>query len=512
VVRRAKKGEKFLGLDGVEYALDEKTLVIADAERPIAMAGVIGGKLTEITSSTKNILLESAYFDPLAVRQAARRHKVSTDSSYRFERGVTPSGVFAASDRAAGLITGAMLCGGRATGENAVRSGKFETPKKVTLQISKIKESLGLDMKALRAASILKNLGFGVKTTAAAITATPPDFRRDVSRDADLLEEILRVEGFDKVKPSVPVTRHAHSSFGDGKATRLLELKKYLAALGLHEIMTYSLLSGKALEDSGLAGVAHKVVNASSGEQEFFRPSLLPGALGAVLFNANRKASSILFFEIGNRYHKGEERTALGLTFYGQAEDNWRRKSETDFFDVKGAVENVLTYLKTVPFEWTGETCEGPMDDQAMLRVGGEHAGIAGTVSRAILKKWGIEKPVYYAEIDLDTVFSKPASPVRVQPVSKYPAVRRDVAFVSDRSVSVAALEGAMTEAAAPHLKEVCLFDQYAGKNIPPGKRSLAFSLWYHKDSGTFNEDEILDLQKRVGQTLTVRFGVEFRQ
>lgn len=512
VVRRAKKGEKFLGLDGIEYTLDEKTLVIADAERPIAMAGVLGGKLTEITSSTKNILLEAAYFDPLVVRQAARRHKVSTDSSYRFERGVTLSGISFASERAAAMIITPALCGGQVRGENAVRSAKIESPKKVTLKISRIKESLGLDIRAPRAAAILKNLGFGVKASATTIVATAPDFRRDVSREADLLEEILRIEGFDKVKPSVPVTRHAHAHYGDGKAMKLLELKKYLAALGLNEIMTYSLLSAKTLEDTELTGRAHKIVNAVSGEQEFFRPSLLPGALSAVLFNANRKASSVLCFEIGNRYYESCEQTVLGLTFYGQADENWRRKTAADFFDLKGAVENILTHLKSSSFKWTDEKCAGGLEDQAMLRIGGEHAGIAGAVSRKILKKWGIEHPVYYAEIDLDAVFLKLAAPGKVRPVSKYPVVRRDIAFVVDRSVTVAALEAKMTESAAPYIKEARLFDQYAGKNIPPGKRSLAFSLWYHKDSGTFNEDEILELQKKVGQALTAGFGVEFRQ
>ncbi|HTL70575.1 MAG TPA: phenylalanine--tRNA ligase subunit beta [Candidatus Eisenbacteria bacterium] len=517
VVRRAAAGEKFTGLDDVEYTLDPKTLVIADASGPIAMAGVIGGKGTEVTAATKNILLESAYFDPLLVRQASRRHKVSTESSYRFERGVDASAVAAASQRAAGLIL--EWAGGKRTASNSVSARKPEPARRVTLRLGRLERLLGAPVASRRAASILTSLGFAVKPSGkAALAVTVPAGRRDVAQEADLIEEVLRIEGFDKIPVSIPTTRHTGRKFGNGKAVRLLELKKYLAASGLSEIMTYSLLPERALRDSGFspedaASGIHRVTNAGSAEQAYFRPSLLPGMLGALLFNVHRKAESLRFFEIGNRYRSGREETVLAVGLYGGFEENWQRRSRFGFYDLKGFAANLLGWLGAAA-EWRDETGACPRyENRAGLYADGAKFGTVANVRPALLKKWDLPHDVFFAEIDLDRVFALADArpPVKARPVPKFPSVRRDVAFIVEEGVPVRELEQTMREAAKPHLSDVQLFDQFNGKGIPAGKRSLAFSLAYQKETATFTDEEIQALQAKVGEALKTRFRAEFR-
>lgn len=512
VVRRAKKDEKFLGIDGNEYVLDDKTLVIADSERALALAGVMGGRFTEITSQTKNVLLESAYFDPALVRQAAKRYKISTESSYRFERGVDIENVEAASLRARDLI--AEWAGGTASGRG--QSGSSTVHKKnIVLRLSRLEAVLGMKVTASRASTILKNLGFNVKTSGKdKLSVASWNARRDVVQEADLIEEILRIEGFEKIPTVIPITRHTRVT-ADPKAAVISELKKFCAALGFTEIVSYSLLSQKALEESGhdlAAFKPHRVMNAPSAEQGYFRPHLFTGALEAVAFNLHRKATGVKFFEIGNVCVEGREETMLALTLCGAFEQNWLRTNDATFYDVKGAADRCLDFLGAEGFTWR-DTGSNPFFETHCELVGIEArtAGI-GQTAPSILKKMDIAKDVYFFQCSIDKILgSKKSSALRVKPVPKFPLVRRDVAFVIDETVTVASLEEAMKNAAGTALAEVRLFDQFSGKNIPPGKRSLAFSLAYRKDDGTFTDEEIKALQDRVGEALNTKYGVEFR-
>jgi len=517
VVRRSRKGEKFIGIDDVEYTLEEGTLVIADASKPVAIAGVIGGKQTEITAATKNILLEAATFDPVSVRRAARRYKIATESGYRFERGVNPATVWAASQRAASLIL--EWGGGRQTAVNSVSTLPKTPAKKIMLRMSRLETLLGMKVSAPRAMKILTDLGFAAKLSGKdKLVVTATTARRDVAIEADLIEEILRIEGFEKIPVSIPASRYASGQKFDRRPEKVLELKKFLAAQGLNEAMTYSLLSAKMLEDSGFSiekgrGV-HRVVNPVSAEQEYFRPSLLPGLLGAVLFNVHRKASSVKLFESGNCYLEGREATALGLVLYGAYSENWQRKDKAGFYDAKGLAGNALHFLG-VPFrEEEKDYLQSPFAfGTRLVSPDGERLGDVASLHPRVLAKWDIPHDVFFVEIDLDAVFgaASPARSLKVVPVPKYPSVRRDIAFVVADSVRVRTLEEAMKKAVPGTLRDVQLFDQFTGKNIPQGKRSLAFSLSYQKEDGTFTEDQISALQKRIGDALKEGFGVEFR-
>ncbi|MGH7198421.1 MAG: phenylalanine--tRNA ligase subunit beta [Candidatus Omnitrophota bacterium] len=512
VVRRAKAGEKFLGIDGVEYTLDAETLVIADAEAPVAIAGVLGGKITEVTPATRNILLESAYFDPVLVRHASKKYKMSTDSSYRFERGVDAEGVELASARAAGLI--ADWSGGKADAEIFVEGPmKPEAPKRIVLRLDRMESLLGLHVASWRVIKILKELGCEVGPGGKdRLSVTPPAVRRDLTQETDLAEEILRIEGFDKVEPAIPVTKHTGTHAEETGLDRVADVKRHLAAAGFSEIVTYSLLPSKALLASGIAveGCA-KIVNPVSAEQEVVRPSLLPGMLQTVLYNISRKAPSVWLFEAGKIVVGPRESAALALALYGSFDENWRRKSGVSFFELKGAIENLFRQLKLSGPVWRQKAADDSFDTQADILLDDNIVGFAGAVSAGSLSRWDIPHEVFYAEMDLDRLLAAEGPARRAAPVPKYPFVRRDIAFILDEKIAVESLEGVMKEAGAPHLRDAKLFDQFTGKNIPAGKRSLAFSLAYQKESGTFTDEEIQALQERVGQALKSAYHVEFR-
>jgi phenylalanyl-tRNA synthetase beta chain len=511
-VRRAKQGEKFLGIDGVEYTLDAETLVIADAESPVAIAGVIGGKNTEVTSATRNLLLESAYFDPVLVRHASKKYKISTDSSYRFERGVATEGVELGSSRASGLI--AEWSGGKADAELFVEGTmKGETPKRIVLRLERMEALLGLHVASWRVIKILKDLGCEVGPGGKdKLSVTPPAARRDLTKEADLAEEILRIEGFDKVEPAIPVTKHTGGHAEETRVDRVSDVKRHLASAGFSEILTYSLLPSKALLASGLSPEnSTKITNPVSAEQEFLRPSLLPGMLQTILFNVSRKAASLWLFEAGKIAPGGRESAALALALYGGYEENWRRKSVVSFFELKGAVENLFLTLKCGEPAWRPKAGDGSFDTQTTILLNDRGVGFAGAVSAETLGRWDIPHEVFYAELDLDALLESDVPVRRVAPIPKFPVVRRDIAFVLDEKISVESLERVMKETGSPFLREVKLFDQFTGKNIPAGKRSLAFSLAYQKETGTFTDDEILALQDRVGQALKNSYHVEFR-
>ena len=339
--------------------------------------------------------------------------------------------------------------------------------------------------------------------------------RRDVVIEADLAEEILRIEGFDKVPAAIPVTHHSETPVEDAQATGILELKKFLRCLGFKEIITYSLIPERFLVNSAFTDLsrAQKITNPTSTDQEYLRPLLLPGTLQSILFNAHRKAASLKLFEIGNRYVDGHEETVMAVSLYGNLEEHWKRKTSVSFYDLKGIVETTLRFLKIKNYEWRENEPCSKYENSSSLHIGGQKIGTLGVLNHKLLKNWDISHAVIYAELDLNNFFkrlSEQETP-RIKALPKYPLVRRDIAFIIDEKISVRSLETLMKQSAAPLLKEAHLFDEYAGKNIASSKRSLAFSLAYQKETGTFTDEEINALQSKVGEALKNTYHVEFR-
>jgi len=299
IVRRARKNEKIVCLNGVEYTLDESILVITDSEKPIAIAGIMGGKGTEVTESTQRVLLESAYFDPVRVRRASRKLALTTDSSYRFERQVDWKNVAWTSERASRLM-GEMSKARPASKVIDVKTSPPPREKKIDLEMKELVRVLGSSLLKGRCRRILEHLGFSAKLKRSSIAVTVPSFRKDVLKPIDLIEEIIRIEGFDKVSLKLPQTIYAldkSQEYGNRSYQLTAATRQFLSAIGLSELITYSLISGEWLKSCQLPrSRAMRIKNPLSLEQEYLRPSLMPGLLNAAGYNVRRKAKNVRFF------------------------------------------------------------------------------------------------------------------------------------------------------------------------------------------------------------------------
>lgn len=510
VVRRAKKGEKITAIDGKEYALDERILVIADAVRPIAVAGVMGGKDTEVTASTKRIVLESAQFDPILIRRASRLLKLASESSYRFERSVDPRHVKEASDRASEML---VKLAGAVPASKLIEAGSFKPPKGtwIRLRFERINTLLGVRLKRALMIRILASLGFKVKKGGRVELKVKTLLqRKDIRNESDLIEEIVRIYGFDKIPEAIPSTRHVLRP-ADLEYAAIRRLKEFLAAQGFYEAVTLSLQSQKFLARTGWdPSQAVKVKNPMSAEQEILRPSGFGGLLQVLSHNVSRKEKDLAFFEVGKRFMNDAEENVLSIAVTGAVQSTWEAKQESSFYYLKGVVESIFGFLnKEIP-EWAEMTVPA-FTEHAWMKIGDEVIAGCGTVKPALAAEWDLKQPVYYAEIKLDAILKAPSVKKHFQALPKFPPVKRDIAFLVPLQTSVRDIEQVMREAGGATLKEMVLFDQYRGSNIPKGKRSLAFSLEYQKPDGTFTDDEIRQIHERVGHALKSQLGAELR-
>lgn len=516
VVRRARRGEKILCLNNVEYTLDERIVVIADAKKPIAIAGVIGGKATEVTPQTQRIVLESARFDPVLVRRAARFLKISTDSSYRFERAIEPSLVAWASERASSLIlqhTGAFA----ASGHEVIGTLKPKVHPSVKVFKSTLDRVMGRDYPMASAVRILKGLGLKVrKATGDHIKVGYLPGRTDIREECDLVEEIVRVDGFDRIPTTIPATRYPTAERRESPYHEIRALKKHLVSQGLWETVTFSMVSQEDLNRLKFpAGEAIlKISNPLSQEQEVLRPTALSGLLGAVRHNLNRKEKDLAFFEVSRRFYQGREEEVLTIAVTGDLARHWTGRRPADFFFLKGLVQNLFVAADRERPEWK-RSAVWPDTFSAGLEMDaptGFPFVLAGSVSDEVLKAWDIGQPVHAAEIALAEFLKLPRRQRQFSELPKFPSVRRDIAVLIRRDVPAAEIEKTIHEAAEGTLTRLELFDLYEGKNIPKDKRSLAYSLQYQKAGGTFTDEEISGVHAKVVELLKSRYAAELRQ
>lgn len=517
IIRKAVKGEKIVTLDGAERTLEEGMLVIADAERAIAIAGVMGGKDTEVTASTKNILLESAYFEPISVRRTARKLAISTDSSYRFERGVDKGMVKLASDRAARMI---LAEAGGVAGEFG-DEGKAE-PEKVTAKfdVAHAEKIIGARLGKARVKKILKSLGVIVKKESGdKLNVVIPSFREDVEREIDLIEEVARVFGYD----NIPSTLSKIVPQGERKEKqRKVEekIRTALAGSGMNEIITYSLTNKKSAEMFPLTEkVPVQLANPLSEEQRYLVPQLADGMLKAFSWNINRKNKDLAFFEIAKTYHRtgaGEkdikETPTLCVGMTGNLRKNWKEGDvAAGLYDLKGAVEALLARIR-VAAEFASLEKDG-FSTAAEIRIGPEKrpAGFIGEVSAKTLAAYDIVQKVFVAEIALDETAKAAILEDSYTPVPRFPASSRDVSILCDKSLESAALKAAMEEKGGSLLKRVELIDLYEGEKLPAGKKSLTYTLDYGRDDRTITDDEVEAAHAGIKQEIAEKFDVTYR-
>ncbi|MBI3332891.1 MAG: phenylalanine--tRNA ligase subunit beta [Candidatus Omnitrophica bacterium] len=524
-VRRARPGETLVTIDGVSHPLTPEMLVIADGRRPIALAGVMGGRETEITPATRRILLESAWFDPIRIRRSSRLSRLGSESSYRFERGVDPAGVPAAAIRSARWI--ADLSGGNISG-GLIDVGGSETPKvRIPLRPQRAAEVLGMPVTLSQQRRFLEQLGCRVAGTATLWQVEPPSWREDLRIPEDLYEELVRLWGYERCAPTLPpVARTAVVLEGrppeDPWMKRQRQIRQWLVAAGMQEIMTHSLLSPEDLARGGspFTKGAISLENPLSVDQGVLRNTLLVGALQTVARNLNRKATEgFELFEMGRIFsedpgRRPKETSALALLVAGERAPAWGlRPAPLGLFHLKGILEMLLQRLRVESVMEAGSVSGGFLDPGIRLKLGKEPLGVLGWVDPKVLAAYEIppEPAVAYAQIDLDLIRQAVTPPVRMQALPKVPPVVRDLAILVHEAATHREIVQAIEEAGAPLLKSAALFDLYKGKQVPSGKKSMAFRLSYSAGDRTLTEEEISATHQRIVGALQAAFQAVLR-
>ena len=515
IVKTLPAGAKFTTLDEEERELDEKDLMICNTKEGMCIGGVFGGIKSGVKDTTKNIFLESAYFDPVFIRKTARRHGLNTDASFRFERGVDPNGVIYALKRAALLMK--ELAGGTISSDIVDVYPEPVEDFKVTISYANVNRLIGKELKAEQIKNILTSLEIKIeKEDEKGLSLLVPPYRVDVQREADVIEEILRIYGYNNVEiPSLVKSSLQYAEHPDRNQMRNLAAEM-LTAQGFNEIWSNSLTKAgyyEGLEKYGEAQTV-KLLNALSADLSGMRQTLLFGGLEAIAYNTNRQNKNLKFYEFGNcyffkgsqlkehpetNYHE-EEHLALFITG-NKEEENWSEKEQpTSFFSIKTYAENILKrfgineaqmQISDAKNELFSEGLSYQLNNKTLLEV--------GIVAKKWLKKFDIENPIYYADFDwAQVLLEQKKHKVIFEELSKFPAVRRDLALLIDKNVKFSQLKEAAFKVERKILREINLFDVYEGKGIPDGKKSYAVSFILRDDQRTLKDKQIDKTMKKL--------------
>jgi len=516
IVRRAKKGERLLCLDGTDLSLSPDMLVIADEAKPIALAGVIGGQASAVTEETRDVFIESACFNPVSIRLTRKAVGLQTDASYRFERGADISFAPQAAVMAASLLN---QFGGLSSREPVDVFPLPPKKKEVILRHRRIAELLGIEVEEAFVQKILTDLELGVEPLQPGVWRIKiPTWRVDLDREADLIEEVARFYGYEKIPSVVPPLR-VIEPVPDKTRQKLARIRPLLFHYGFNEVINFSFsdLEREQLLATGLKAV--EIQNPMSARASLLRTSLLGGLLETAAWNKNRGLESILIFEIGNVYFRDErgchERLALGLMSLGMREEpHWRQKSrQADFFHLKGACEALLQQLRYDPFSF--EKAEHPCFEPGAclgLAYKEEGVGYLGLVAGRLREASDLKMPVFAAEINLDLLFGKQPKPFVYEAVAKYPAVIRDVALLVPRNVAYEDVCRAIAKVSLPILEEARLIDLYSGESIPEDKISVAFRFIYRHPQRTLLAEEVDRAEQQILLQLNRAFGAQLRE
>lgn len=518
VVRTAQAGEILVTLDGEERVLSEDMLMICDAEKPVCVAGVMGGENSEVTDSTNTIVLESANFNAVSVRRTSKALGISSESAARFEKGIDPSGTLMAAKRAAYLL--AEYASGKVLSGIIDRDTVDHAPRTVAYHPVKACELLGTDIPEEDMERTLVSLEFAIEKQDAVWQVTIPPHRRDIELEADLVEEVARIWGYDRIPTTTP-----YGTTMVGGQSRMMQLEDDLRAqlvgFGLQEALTYSFIPGdsneRLLAEENVEML--RIANPISEDLAYMRTSLLPGLLMAVSTNAARQQSRAALFEVGAVYLAGQvdpptqpkEARHLGIVLYGdRSERNWAvPHAEFDFFDIKGILEAVLP---TSGLEWTkGANPTFHPFRQGRITLGGKPLAVFGEIHPTVARNFRIGgSRVYAAEVDLEVLLAHQKQQIRYKEISRFPRVDRDLAVLIGREQPVAQLVELITKAGGDLLQDVRVFDVYQGKPVPEDKKSVAFSLQF-QGQRTLQEKEINDIMEQIITRLKEAVGAEIR-
>ena len=515
VVRRARAGEKITTLDGVERALDQQMCVIADAAKAVAVGGVMGGLETEIGPATKRMLLESAYFLPSSVRRTSKRLGLKTEASTRFERGGDINAPVVALARAAELLE---RIGAGTAGTTWDVYPSAPEPVQLPLRASRISRVLGMDVPTPDVPRILTTLGFGVEAEGSdAWTVTVPSFRPDVAREVDLIEEVGRHHGFDKLPTTFPVLDVAQAT-PDVRVERDRRVRSILTAAGLSESMTFAFVErAAALPFSPQGSEPAAIANPLSEKFAVLRPSLLPGLIDSCVHNRRRGRKDVRLFETGSRFTPDGENRALAVAWSGAGNAaHWSAPPRAvDFFDIKGVVELLCSALDTVDPQFTTSRVpflvEGRCADVAS---GSMRLGVLGLLQPAIAEARGFPagEDVYIAELDVDALAATASNAeLRAQSLPKFPAIVRDISILVDEVLPAGAVRGTIRSAAPETLESIVEFDRYQGKGVPDGRVSLSLRLTFRSAERTLTDAEVESAMAKIVDLLRSAHAAERR-
>lgn len=515
IVRNARAGETFVTLDGKEHTLNDENLLICDGSEPVALAGVMGGENSEVCETTRHILLESAYFSPRSVRKTSKQLGISSEAAKRFEKGVDPNGCAYASDAAASLIV--QFAKGRVASRLLDCYPREIGPAQIAFRPNRANKIIGTDIPAAEARTILENLGCAVIEQKDGWLVRIPTHRPDLEREIDLIEEIARVYGFNNVPPTevdrvhLYFTRNARDAF-------VSRVKLFAVQLGLHEVVTFSMVSAKSatpfIDESRLV----RLVNPLSEDLAFMRPTLFSSVLPTVAHNLNRKLLDLRFFEIGSVFHKSakgqihESQSFCAVLTGHRIPASWEVPARAvSFFDAKGIAEALFAQFGLQDVVFAAATPAG-CEFGAEIRMQGKVLGTLGKLDRAAREAFEIEREVFVLELNFEHFCELAHERDRFQPISSFPAVERDIAVVVDTGIEAQKIVSTIRARAGELLSDLRIFDVYQGKQIPAGKKSIGIAMKFQSLDRTLTDEEAEKIMQQIIRSLSSSFGASLRE
>jgi len=513
LVRRARDKEKFTTLDDKEHELTPDVLLITNGKKAMAAAGVMGGQNSEVKDNTSTILLEAAYFDPITIRRGRNILGISSESSHRFERGADPNIVCMALDRAASLMH--EYAGGEVlSGIVDCYPEKIE-PARISLRPARVNSLMGTNISKERMIKILEGLEFGV-IDKCMLEVTVPTFTADITREIDLIEEIIRIEGFDTVPDATHnsgplfTPRHKDDEFYE-------TCRSVMTSLGFDEMYSPGMADSRLLSVVSGNKPQLKVLNPIADDLTVMQNSLLYSLLQAVSHNISHRNINLRLFDIGRIYLPGDppyEEEKIGITVTGKANDYWYSKGrDFDFYDLKGAIDTLLKLSRISPVEYSTsnhfsleETCSFE------LILNDRNVGYIGQIKQSILRQFDIKQNVLAAVLDFRTLLENIEPESTYQSLPRFPAAPRDMAVVVDETVKVGSLLDEIKQTGGPLLEKVELFDLFTGKQVGEGKKSIAFSMIYRSREKSLESDEVNNIHNRIADNLNKKFKAQIRE
>jgi len=522
VVRSAAKGEVFTTLDEKERTLSKDMLLICDGKKPVAIAGVMGGLNSEIETDTRNVLLESAYFNPVSIRKTSKKLGLNTDASHRFERGVDPQGTLVALDRAAQLI--ADLGGGHIVDGLIDEYRNLPQPQKITLSVKETNRVLGTEFNCTEIRDILISVGFDSKEeTADTLLVTAPSFRVDIKRPEDLMEEVARLSGYDHIPTTYPLipaeARTPQTVIDHRRSTKII-----MNGFGFDEAINYSFMDKMDCDRLLLTPDDNRrslveILNPLTEDQTVMRSSLLPGLLKSAHRNVSQQSKTTRLFEIGKVFigkgktHLPDEVEMLaGLWTGSRTNASWNvPESACDFYDLKGVVESLFKALKIKNIAFTrmpvDACCYVKNGFAAQVIKGDTTLGLMGELHPRVLKNYDLKQTVFYFELDMNRLYGMIPESLQAKPIPKYPATSRDVTVIIDRDIEADSLLAFIRNLDEGLVEQLNLFDVFADDPIPAGKKSVSFRIVYRSHEETLEDKTVNDIHKRLSKRLIDHFN-----